>query len=859
MMQTPGNCQSHIHQRRAERVHSSKFNVRFSIFSLAALILVAGIASAGDWAHWRGPEQTGVSREKGLPDKCVPDKEKADSNLIWKAPYGGRSTPLVMNGHVYLINRCGDLGLHEQERVMCFDANDGKVLWEHKFNVFFTDIVSVRLGWTNLAGDPETGNVYAHGTQGLLMCFSKDGKVLWERSLTEEYGRISGYGGRVTSPTVDGDLVIVGMLNASWGDQARGGNRYVAFDKKTGAVRWWSTTGVQPTNTYYSVPVVANINGERLLIAGGAAGEVVAFRVRTGERVWTTMIGSGAINSSPVVVGNHVFIGHGEDNPGSNTQGAMACIDAGDVKDGKAKILWKVEGIKAKFASPVVHEGRVYIPDEVATLYCLDAKTGDQFWKFRYGRNSKGSPVWADGKIYIAEVNAKFHILKPADKSCKRLSQHFFRNPEGKTEDVELNGSPAVANGRVYFCTSEEMYCIGNKEVSKSDPIPAEPKEAAAGDKIEHLQVVPADVVLEPGGNTSFTVRGYDGHGHFIKEVKAEFSLAPMPVPPPLPKGPPPPPGPMPPPLKGTISSDGKLTVDDKLTGQFGLVVAKADGLSGAARVRVVPRLPYTQDFSKIPDNRTPAGWVNTQGKFVTVTLKDGTKAMKKTATNASPLVARANAYMSKPTLTDYTIQADVMGTIVNVKKEGADPNKLNGDMPDVGVVANRYTLVLIGNDQTLRLISWDALPRIDKTISYPWKPDTWYTLKLTCSIKDGKATVRGKAWPRGKDEPKEWTVEVEDPIANPHGSPAVYANATGIIAPAVGSEGFIQNVKVTPNGGGAAPAPREEKKSSEQSRTNFRESRDWEEIFGRTPTEGASADAKQRVVCRCARCRLIR
>ncbi len=49
----------------------------------------------------------------------------------------------------------------------------------------------------------------------------------------------------------------------------------------------------------------------------------------------------------------------------------------------------------------------------------------------------------------------------------------------------------------------------------------------------------------------------------------------------------------------------------------FGVVVATADGLTARARVRVVPKLPYTQDFEKVPEGRTPAGWVNSQGKFV--------------------------------------------------------------------------------------------------------------------------------------------------------------------------------------------------------------------------------------------------
>src|SRR5439155_21922569 len=188
-----------------------------TIVACVALVSSALAAPAADWCNWRGPWQNGVSPETGLPDKWSPDGE----NLIWKAPYGCRSTPLVLNGRVYLINHLGS-GETTQERVMCLDANNGKFLWDYKFNVWHTDIVTVRLGWTNLAGDPKTGNVYAHGTQGLLMCLDQKGKVLWQHSLTEEYGRITGYGGRVTSPVVDGDLVILGMLNSNWVDHGKG-------------------------------------------------------------------------------------------------------------------------------------------------------------------------------------------------------------------------------------------------------------------------------------------------------------------------------------------------------------------------------------------------------------------------------------------------------------------------------------------------------------------------------------------------------------------------------------------------------------------------------------------------------------
>jgi outer membrane protein assembly factor BamB len=748
-------------------------------------------ARAEDWPEWRGPEQTGVSREKDLPAKFSLDPNAPDGNLIWTNSYGGRTTPIVLNNRVYVINRAGE-GINEQERVMCFDADTGKVLWEYKFNVFLTGIVSDRLGWTNMVADRETGNVYAHGTQGLLFCCDgKTGKVLWSHSMTAEYCRIIGYGGRVTSPVLDGDLLILGMVNASWGVQARGGNRYIAFDKRTGVPVWWSPASAPP-RTYYSTPVVAVINGERLLISGGAAGDVHAFKVRTGQKVWGRLIANGAINSSPVVAGNFVYIGHGEENVGSSVQGAVVCLDASTLENGQPKLVWKKEGIKAKFASPILHEGRLYIPDDVANLFCFDAKTGKQLWKKKYGRGTKGSPVWADGKIYVAEVFSRFLILEPGRTGCKTLYTQVFHSPDGITS-VVLNGSPAVANGRVYFMTSEATYCIGKKDhTAKADPIPPIPKEVASPSlrqRPKHLQVVPADVVLQPGRSTEFRVRAFDGHGRFLKEVKADWSLAAMLPPPPPPNAPKPSPAATSslPPLQGKIE-DGKLTVADNMPGQFGRVLAKAEGLTGQARVRVVPRLPYKTDFAKVPVGRTPAGWVNCQGKFAVVALKDGAKALKKLATNANPALARAYAFIDLPTLTDYTIQSDLMGT------------QVGADLPDLGVVANRYTLQLSGNSQRLRLLSWDALPRVDKSISWNWKPGVWYRMKLTVAVQGDKAVIRGKVWPRDEQEPSAWSIDFEDPTPNREGSPALYGYATGIQDSTPGAECFYQNLQITPN-----------------------------------------------------------
>lgn len=748
--------------------------------------IVSQNALAGDWLHWRGPDENGTSTETNLPDKFSLDPNKPNSNLLWKAPYGCRSTPLIMNGVVYIINDDGPEGIREGERVMAFDAQTGKVLWEHKFNVFHCDIVSNRVGWTNLAADPIKKRIYAHGTQGFLMCLdATNGKVIWQRSLTEEFGRITGYGGRIVSPTVDGDLVIVGMINSSWGDQGRGGNRYLACNKDTGEVVWWSEPTESMKGTYYSNPIIKNINGQRLLITGAADGSLVAMQARTGRKVWSYPIGANVINTSPVSEGNLIYCTHGEENRDVGEMGRIVCVDAGTIEGGRPKLVWEVIGIKAGLASPLIHDGRLYVPDDSSTLHCFDAKTGEKIWRFKYGRiNPRGSPVWADGKIYIADVDAHFKILKDEGKRCKELHDQFFRDTGHGP--VEVNSTPAVSDGKVVFGTRDELFCISKKGAEA-------PRRNRFSEEASHInlavvdagpatlvQVTPADVVLAPGESASFKAHLFDKNGNLIGEAPAvQWSL---PTPPKTPAGL------QPPPLKGAIEN-GKLTVAKDVAGQQGYVDATVNGITGRARVRVAPRIPYKMDFEKVPVGATPGGWINAQGKFVVVE-QNGNRMLKKLATSSRPPLSRANAYMTLPGSKDYIIEADVSA------------NKKNNNLPDMGIVNSRYALHLGGNKQHIRLSSWEALPRVSQIVPFAWKEGEWYRCKLVIDHQGDQAIIRGKVWPRDQKEPDKWTVEATDPRPNFEGSPALYGYATGILDDGPdrqGAEVFYDNVIVTP------------------------------------------------------------
>ncbi len=696
-------------------------------FAFLGLLLAASSVYPADWPSWRGPAQNGVSGETGLVESW---------SSIWRTEFTGRSTPIVLGGRVFVIGRRGE-GIAQEGVVAAFDAQDGTLLWERAYNVFHTTIPFNRVGWASLAGDPETSYVYAHTVSGLFFCFDRDGKVVWSRSLTEEFGRISGYGGRIHTPVVDEDLVIISYLSSNWGRHTPGRHRYFAFDKRSGEVVWLATPGGRPLDTTYSVPVVATINGVRLLIGGNADGSIYALKIRTGETVWGFKLSRRGINSSVVVADDKVYAAHSEENLDNTALGRIVCIDAtgqGDVTG--THEVWRYDGVFAGYTSPIVHDSRLYIIDNSANIHALDAETGQVHWVHNIGTVGKGSPVLADGRLYAPEVNGRFAIVAPGRTAAKTLDLAEITMPDGRP--AELFGSPAVAYGRIYLSTEAGIYCFGDPEaqfqaVATAANYPRE--QAPPGATPTHLQIIPAEVVAQPRARVSFRARAFDAHGRLIGPVAAEWSLTDS---------------------VGQLD-DNVLILADAPGGC--MVVAQAGGLAAEARIAVLPSPTYSEDFEGFAADAAPA-WIGTGSKFK-VREMEGNKILVKPP--AARGLHRANTYFGAPDMAGYTIQADLLGT----KKRRA--------VPDMGLIAHRYTLDMMGYHQQLQIRTWAAELRMAKTVPFAWEPSVWYTMKMQVEIEGDMAYIRGKVWPRDEPEPAKWSIQAVDPLPNHSGSPGIY------------------------------------------------------------------------------------
>lgn len=734
------------------------------------MICASGVRLEGnDWPSWRGPEQTGMTREKAVVTSWSEDGD----NLLWKIPVGGRTTPIVMNGRVFAITPVGS-GACLGERVICLDATSGRTIWEHRFNVFHTDIVENRLGWTSVVGDPETGNIYAHGTGGEFFCFSRDGEVLWKHSLTEEHGRSSGYGGRLHTPIIDEDRVVISIVYilTRWGTgPKKAGHRYIAFDKRTGDVRWTSQPGGRPTNTTYSAPAVTVIDGKRMLIAGNADGNVYGMMARTGEKIWTFRFSKTGINTSIVTEGKYAYVTQSEENITGTEMGSVVCLDAsrsGDITE--SGVVWRRDGNTVGYSSPALANGRLYVVTNSATMICFDAKTGKKFWEYSLGRAMKGSPVvTVDGVIYATEVNGRFLILRDGGDHCEALDITEF--PDRGDLAVEINGSPAVADGRVYFMNFFDMFCLGKRvsqvTVSRTPSLP--PEAAPDATTPTTLRIVPAEVTLAPGERTKFVAQLFDANGRSLSFTPPRWSI----------EG-----------VNGLLEDGGAFVAGTDNAFSAGVVRAALGKMRAEARVRISPVLPIHESFDGMKLGTQPPGWFGVDARTKLVE-KDGSIVFQKLALRPSAKYARMRAYSGPVIPTGYTVEVDMLGT----PKIGRRPK-----LSDMGVINSRYKMILLGFEKRIRLVTYSPIPRLQKEIPFDWQPDTWYRAKFSVNIAGEKGVVRAKVWPRDGAEPSDWMIEMEDPCPNLEGSPGLYVYSKGATATKPGASVFFDNYRVYRN-----------------------------------------------------------
>ncbi len=400
--------------------------------SLTSLLLLgAGLATAAaadpsvgtDWPQFRGPQQNGVSLEKGL----LRSWPESGPKVLWKKPIGsGFSSVTAVGDALYTLAVEG-----ESETAYRLRESDGEVVWRVPLGPVFPEVFGNGPRSTPTV-DGET--VYVLSATGRLHALqTKDGARLWEVDLTRELGGRVPNRGFASSPLIDGDLLLLEPGGTE-------GKAVVGLEKKTGKVRWSALDG----KPGYVTPLAVTIDEIRQYVfVRTLEGDIVSL-LPDGKLHWRYPWKTGAIASPLFLPPNRIFASATDD------VGAVL-LEIGQA-DGKAAVreVWSSRVMKNHFSSSVLYEGHIYGFDN-ASLKCIVAETGEQKWVHRgYG---KGSLIAADGLLYILSDQGQLILAEATPAGFQEKGK--VKVMEGKTWTP-----PVLSHGRIYLRDEDEMIVL---------------------------------------------------------------------------------------------------------------------------------------------------------------------------------------------------------------------------------------------------------------------------------------------------------------------------------------------------------------------------------------------------------------
>ena len=420
--------------------------IKSTALILSLLCSATAVLSAEHWPQWRGPSLNGISNEKNLPVRWSPTE-----NVTWKLamPAWSGSSPIVWGDHVFLNVADG-----REMHLWAIDRQRGVALWKRRLGGGDTRMMKQNMSSPSPVTDGR--NVWVMTGTGILKAFDFTGKEIWTRDIQQEYGRFGLQWGYGSSPLLHDDALYVQVLHGMHTDAP---SYVLRIDKATGKTVWRverpTRARFESPDAYTTPALVRSGTGNEIVITG--ADVVTGHDPATGKELWRagglnpSDDGSYRIVASSVVYGDVVFA--------SSRERPMLALKAGGRGDvTKSHLIWSYPN-GPDVPTPVTDGTYVYVVNDRGIVWCLDARTGKEVYgrtRIKSGTYS-GSPVLADGKIYVTNEDGVTVVFKAGPK--------FELLAENDLDDYSLS-SPAISDGQIFIRTSKFLHASGQRRVA---------------------------------------------------------------------------------------------------------------------------------------------------------------------------------------------------------------------------------------------------------------------------------------------------------------------------------------------------------------------------------------------------------
>lgn len=314
----------------------------------------------------------------------------------------------------------------------------------------------------------------------------QDGDILWRYDMVNEAG-IWPHDAAFSAILIDGPYLYVnscnGVDNTHEVIRKPDAPSLIVLDKATGRLVAQDGEGIGPMifHSTWSSPALGVVNGQRLVFFAGGDGVCYAFKAlepgiepgdkpRVLERVWrfdcdpaapkenvssylrNRREGPTNVESMPVFHRGRLYVTAGGDIWWGKNEAWLLCVDAAQTGDiTESGRLWSYPLDRHACATPAIVDGLVFVADCRGQLHCVDAETGEGYWKHRLAGEIWASPLAADGKVYVGSRRGDLCVVA-AKKELEVLNSIEFGDA--------ITSTVAPANGVLYVNTLKNLYAI---------------------------------------------------------------------------------------------------------------------------------------------------------------------------------------------------------------------------------------------------------------------------------------------------------------------------------------------------------------------------------------------------------------